>query len=319
MSGLPEEKREGIEISNNGSVTIKSLDTSQCSAMIHSIHGKKHFGKKLFCNGYVPLTPEKETIGESMTPVPGPGRSSSSGKSPSPSSTAATVSSVSDLSLINPFPHLSTPSSRSEIIGKADGYVAAGLVPDPDQVEVPQHISAGSKGGEGVHHEVLGEARGQQVQGEVDEEESHPAKASPENSEQVKANYSVDWNSKVGDWSEHTDHEFVRRYSLSLNNRTPPSNSVAADIMRTCKQHLPQQNLLGGSQVNSIKGMQEGLSDFNSCHSTLDQSSSEDTSDYLKTSSVSSNSVNKKKRKKKTSVISRDSFLKKQDTKLSPQ
>ena len=51
LSGLQEEKREYIEISNNSSVTIRSLDTSQCSAIIHSIHGKKHFGKKLFCNG----------------------------------------------------------------------------------------------------------------------------------------------------------------------------------------------------------------------------------------------------------------------------
>ena len=55
LSGLPEEKREDVDISSNGSVTIRSLDTSQCSSIIDSIHGKKHFGKKLFCNGYVPL------------------------------------------------------------------------------------------------------------------------------------------------------------------------------------------------------------------------------------------------------------------------
>ena len=77
MSGLPEEKREDVDISSNGSVTIRSLDTSQCSAIIDSIHGKK----KLFCNGYVPLTLQKESIGESVTPDTGSGHNSSAGKS----------------------------------------------------------------------------------------------------------------------------------------------------------------------------------------------------------------------------------------------
>ena len=55
MSGLPEEKKEAVLIKQNGSVTIKDIDNSVCKTMIVNIHNKKHFDKKLFCNGIIPL------------------------------------------------------------------------------------------------------------------------------------------------------------------------------------------------------------------------------------------------------------------------
>ena len=57
--GLPEDKKEVVEFSNNGSVIIKELDNYIVEYLMQSIHGKMIFGRKLYCNGLVTLTPEK--------------------------------------------------------------------------------------------------------------------------------------------------------------------------------------------------------------------------------------------------------------------
>ena len=62
QSGLPEGKKEDTNISVNGIVSIKNLDVKTCKDLIEAFHGKVNFGKKLFCNGMIPLTPEKPDI-----------------------------------------------------------------------------------------------------------------------------------------------------------------------------------------------------------------------------------------------------------------
>jgi hypothetical protein len=59
-NGLPEDKKDETIIKANGIVTIKNLDNATSRQLIEAIHGKLNFGKKLFCNGFVPLSPEKE-------------------------------------------------------------------------------------------------------------------------------------------------------------------------------------------------------------------------------------------------------------------
>ena len=54
---------------------ITGLDSQECLLLIENIHGKKQFGKKIFCNGYLSLTPEKpesslKHASSSGTPVP---------------------------------------------------------------------------------------------------------------------------------------------------------------------------------------------------------------------------------------------------------
>ena len=58
-SGLPESAKESVMIKSNGAVTIKNLENHVCLALIENIHNKKNFNRKLFCNGFIPLTPEK--------------------------------------------------------------------------------------------------------------------------------------------------------------------------------------------------------------------------------------------------------------------
>ena len=77
-SGLPDNKKDSITFNNNGGVMIKDLENSECKALIEFIHGKKHFGQTMFCNGFIPLTPEKQLdqcnrgspIIQSETPLP---------------------------------------------------------------------------------------------------------------------------------------------------------------------------------------------------------------------------------------------------------
>ena len=58
--GLPENKRDNVIFNNRGTASVRNLDNSECLFLISAIHGKRNFDRKLYCNGIVPLTPEKE-------------------------------------------------------------------------------------------------------------------------------------------------------------------------------------------------------------------------------------------------------------------
>ena len=58
-SGLSEGYKDNISVKQNGSAVIDSLPNQECTGLIAAIHNKINFGRKLFCNGVVPLTPDK--------------------------------------------------------------------------------------------------------------------------------------------------------------------------------------------------------------------------------------------------------------------
>ena len=58
-AGLPEEKLDLIKIGYNGTISIRGLNNELCLNLIQYIHGKKYLSKTIFCNGIVPMTPEK--------------------------------------------------------------------------------------------------------------------------------------------------------------------------------------------------------------------------------------------------------------------
>ena len=60
-AGLPDHLKESVEIKGNGSVSIKNIENQVCIKLINNIHNQTSFGKKLFCNGFIALTPEKDT------------------------------------------------------------------------------------------------------------------------------------------------------------------------------------------------------------------------------------------------------------------
>ena len=59
-AGLPESLKESVLIKDNGTAVIKGLDSCTCKKLIERIHNTKEFGRKLFCNGLTPMTPEKK-------------------------------------------------------------------------------------------------------------------------------------------------------------------------------------------------------------------------------------------------------------------
>ena len=48
-SGLPEIKKEEVQLSHSGTVTIRDFDSDICSLLIHKFHGKLFFNRKIFC------------------------------------------------------------------------------------------------------------------------------------------------------------------------------------------------------------------------------------------------------------------------------
>ena len=58
-SGLAETHKESIMIKTNGTVMINNLQSSECQVLITAIHNKTSFGRRLYCNGIIPLTPDK--------------------------------------------------------------------------------------------------------------------------------------------------------------------------------------------------------------------------------------------------------------------
>ena len=85
MSGLPEVLKESVLIKGNGTVTIRNLENETCLQLISNIHNKKHFNRKLYCNGIIPLTPEKPCESQvAKSPDQASSRGSPAPRSPSP-------------------------------------------------------------------------------------------------------------------------------------------------------------------------------------------------------------------------------------------
>ena len=100
-SGLDEKHKECVQIKSNGSVTITNLTSAESVALISSIHHKTQFGKKLFCNGIIPLTPDKPEASPSLpVPITAPSAVSAPAHVPAPHPTLPTV--PANNSLLNP-------------------------------------------------------------------------------------------------------------------------------------------------------------------------------------------------------------------------
>ena len=89
-----QEKKDDIGLKTSGIVTVKNLDTEESRFLIDNINGNKFFDRKMYCNGIVPLTPEKQETNKSgqASLVPSTARASSSSD---PSITLANLSSTS--------------------------------------------------------------------------------------------------------------------------------------------------------------------------------------------------------------------------------
>lgn len=231
-SGLPESKKNNVNIKTNGTVIIKNLENSECLDLIKAFHGKKHFEKKLFCNGVIPLTPEKT---EPPSSVPENNSKQSAEKPLIISSSATPALHVEPIHVVKPLPHsiAAGPTENSEY------FVAQ----DPFQFTTqPGFLS------------------------------------------------NDDFSSRA---------QLVRRHSISLIDRSPPNNSLAADIlgMQSSLARAPSKTLL-----SSITNLTETLSEFNSCAESFGESSSSSGEDEAAPKPVQNEvfkTMNDKKREKR--------------------
>ena len=157
------------------------------SRIIQAIHGKVNFGKKLFFNGFIPLTPEKQDGEEQAAAVPS--------ADPSAPPTGSTPSNPTKSSSI-PDTHIQPSSSEF----KKDNLEAM-ILPSPGTI--------------------------------------------------------------------------ARRHSISLIDRTPPLNSLSAELIATESPCLLKTTYI----LNELKVMHEQFSDFGSCLSSLSSSESSDSVD----------------------------------------
>ena len=122
-------------------------------------------------------------------------------------------------------------------------------------------------------------------------------------------------------YTDHTD--LLRRYSLSLIDRSPPANSLADEILNSTSLTMRASK----SIFSNIADIQESLSDFNSCAEStgeISSSSEEDEDSLEKDTNYGFKTVNDKKREKRNKrklalTPGKEEFLKKPNTQLSPK
>ena len=275
-SGLPESKKESITFTTNGGVMIKDLENRHCKELIEVIHGKKHFGQKMFCNGFIPLTPEKNTDQV-----------------------------ISETSPVEPEKLL----PQNGLPGKP-----LPLLLQESPVQQPGSAVTGSSSGD---TEKLLPLPGLTVE-PLPPLPQQPGTAAEKTSPEIAFHRVF-----TGFESFPSDKEVIRRHSISLTDRTPPPNSIAADILGKHSTLTAAKTILA-----QIADMKESLSDFNSCVESPpgSSSSSDDNDDDLKEKyTLNHMNMNDKKREKKrkrrsVQTPSKEDFLvKKANTQKTPQ
>ena len=276
-----------------------------CLTLIDAIHGKKYFGQKMFCNGFIPLTPEKADSEKNKN------KDDNDAKSPSlPEITSAGVSANTP-----PSPAQASspaPTSAPSTSGPASSHPTAMLLKSfpPVQITVDQQDAEYTPLGIGKEEFNCHSPNSAQRDAEYtpqgtgkDQLDCHSS-----NSHEILENPDFPSNSAL-----------VRRHSLSLMDRTPPPNSIAADILGSNLSFQAAKALW-----TKIAEVQDSLSDFKSCVSS--GSSSDESADDLKkvenVKYVTANERKREKRKKRklTQTPDKDQFLlKKANLQASPQ
>ena len=117
--------------------------------------------------------------------------------------------------------------------------------------------------------------------------------------------------------------QLVRRHSMSIIDRSPPTNSLAAELLASSNlTRISRKNIM--SDIADIQG---SLSEFNSCIESSEESSSTSENEVdknLKNENIVKHvTMNDKKRQKKrkrksASTPGKEDFLKKQNIQSSP-
>ena len=348
-SGLPVTKMDEILIRPNGTVTVKNLTSSVCNSLICALHSQKHLGRKLYCNGIIPFTPEKlpdrdplpctiagSTTTQQSTPTSVNVIAMTRAPTTSPTSSPTANPKQPHMPILSPTPKLNpVPSSNSPTTnapGLLDNVILSPIVPTVP----PSNMSSTNALGyiDNVNlSSIVSPTPAMVTPTQVYSgplSSTHVTNAAivtspespfqPPNQSLMDIGTSTDIQQFVEDHQmKLADAEFVRRHSLSL--RSPTSGSLAADILQTSS--VTPNFLRAKSLLSEVKEMAARLSDFESCHS----SSEDDLDDVVvgnDTGDEGFKTMNDKKRywknkRKNSTTPSKDSFVKKLNQNTSPK
>ena len=287
-SGLEEKHKDNVDFKHNGSVIINNLENFECKHLISAIHNNDKFGKKLFCNGLIPLTPEKAVQTSSTNPP--------AADSPCSPSQSATVS------------------------GK-DGEFSSNPAVFTASTCPPATCSSGSPdtgGPPSTCSPVLASSKAKADSALVTTLSTGPAtgKTSPTlspNQSLLNMGAALVISELDNNLELPSDFELVRRHSLSM--RDVPPGSLAAEILNPRRKSI----------LNDIKDISKKLSDFESCQSSLSSSVSEsddsttDHSDLKGFKTIISKKSSYRQKRKASLTPRKEDFMKKQNKTNSPQ
>ena len=311
-SGLPESHKENVKVKQNGTVMIDNLPNKDCIALIEAVHNKVNFGKKLYCNGVIPCTPEKL---DNLTDIPSsihssPGCSASTTSSTPPSNSSSTSAaqgpSVSSCLSVEQLSSVLQPqlnlvndnqvqaSSNSLSVPKLSS-VSQGQLTLPEHTQVQAYIST---------------VTSVTTTGSACRSSPGPCPVSPMSPNTFSQQYSETPDITTLHLSAQ---DLVRRNSLSL--RSPPLGSLADEILRSGE--TGDTYAKAKSILSNLKEMTDKYSDFASCDSSLGESEKEVEDGFKK--------FNKKRKSKKHKLSPspdnsiKNFFLKKANKASSPE
>ena len=239
-SGLPDTYKDSVQIQPNGTVIINDLENTVCRILIDSIHNTKYMDRRLFCNGVIPLTPEKPTA--PVCPPAAP-----------PATTSGPLAA----------PSVYPPRSPQHVVASSSGPPAAPPATTSGPLAAPSVSSPRSS-----QHLSLFTSASTSTPSLTTRTVTSPSMPSHSRSstlplEKFGQTLPSDFDVSL----QMSNDEFLRRHSLSL--RTPPLGSVADEILASAPLSRTK------SLLDDLKGISEKLSDFGSCISSSEDDWSE--------------------------------------------
>ena len=316
--------------------------------MILALHNQKQFGRKLFCNGIIPLTPDKQANENTSS---GPAQPSLTGTTGHTAGTSDITGNNSELVSTGDTAEqhlaMSTASHVAPTDSKASPTISHSNPSPVSSVKIPTPSSSmqysptpslivGSiidtliQTGTSTQAIVTPTQIYSFPQASPNSSYNSPpsqrlsSQFPPPNQSLLELGACSDIQQFVNDHQLNLDdHDLVRRHSLSL--RTPPLGSLAAEILNpviltsTATPHSEKPRSL----LTNLSEMTSHLSEFESCASDIDSSSDEDSDAKEKNEdgfqTMNGNRRSYKKKRKNSTTPTREYFMKKPNMNASPQ
>ena len=292
------------------------MENRICLSLIKTFHNQTFLGRKLFCNGIIPRTPEKQAaevahadasqVDSESTHVNTLSPSVPLPSSPS-SEPSCTVSTSPPSSPSQSIPVSASTTSSTQTCGNTDTTVTVeSPMPTPVNLTQTQTYSAPLISPNSSYNSPPYQK---------------PARLeySPVDQSLLELGNNDDIQQFIRDNQGNLDEQLVRRHSLSM--RTPPQGSIAEEIISHTNSAATPHFTLAKTLLNNLSEMTSRLSDFESCVSSSGSETDTEKNDMKQESnqkSMNDAKRNYRQKRKNSTTPKKDFFLKKQNTNNSP-